>query len=135
VLKDAAGYEMIGTSVTETSWIDRVTKDGNSGFLLIAEGLFMWLPQQENARIFKKIGEKFINSQIVLDMVPEKYTRGIWKSLIRLHSRLDWGLDVAWESGIEKAQDIEAYSPGIKVIAEQKGTTGPIITAAINVAD
>ena len=131
LLQDAATYEMIGTSVTDTSWIDLVTKNGNSKFLLIAEGLFMWLPQQENTRIFKELGEKFVQSQMVLDMVPAKYTRGLWKPLMRLHSRLDWGLDVAWESGIEKAEDIEAYSPGIKVIAQQKGTTGPIITAII----
>jgi len=67
-------------------------------------------------------------------MVPEKYTKGILKKFIRLHSRLDWGLDVAWEFGIKHPQDIEAYGPGLKVIGEEKGSAGPIITVSINAA-
>jgi hypothetical protein len=48
-----------------------------------------------------------------LDMVPEKYTQGIWKSLIRLHSRIDFGLDVSWDFGINDPHDLEAYGNGL----------------------
>jgi methyltransferase (TIGR00027 family) len=132
ILKGHFGYEMIAGSVLDTSWIDKVTVNGNTGFLLLAEGLFMWLPQPDVARLFKEIGARFYRSQLVADMVPEKYTQGIWKSLFRHHARLDMGLDVAWVSGIKHPQDIEAYGNGLKVIAAQKGSTGPIITVAIN---
>ena len=57
ILKDQHGYEMIGRSVLDTSWIDEVTKKGNADFLLIAEGLIMWFPPVEAARLFKEIGE------------------------------------------------------------------------------
>ena len=87
ILKDHLGYEVIGGSVLDTSWIDKVTIKGNTGFLLLAEGLFPWIPQQDATRLFKEIGERFYRSQFVLDMVPEKYTKGIWKKLIRLHSK------------------------------------------------
>jgi hypothetical protein len=63
---------------------------------------------------------------------PERYTKGIWKALIRLHSRIDWGLDLAWVFGIKKPHDIEAYGNGFKVIGEEKGSTGPILTVSIN---
>jgi O-methyltransferase involved in polyketide biosynthesis len=125
------GYELIGGSVLDTSWIDQVTIHGNTGFLLLAEGLFPWLPPQDAARLFKEIGEKFTRSQLVLDVVPERYTKGIWKSLIRLHSRIDWGLDVSWTFGIKKPKDIEAYGNGLKVIGVEKGSAGPIITVVI----
>jgi O-methyltransferase involved in polyketide biosynthesis len=134
ILKEALGYEMIGSSVLDTSWIDKVTPNGNTSFLLLAEGLFMWFPQPDATRLFKEIGARFCRSQLVLDMVPEKYTKGIWKSLIRLHSRIDWGLDVAWTFGIQNPWDIEAYSNGFKVIGEEKGSTGLIITLSINAA-
>jgi methyltransferase (TIGR00027 family) len=134
ILKDHLGYEVIGSSVLDTSWIDKVTINGNTGFLLIAEGLFPWLPQQEATRLLKEIGERFYRSQLVLDMVPEKYTKGIWKKLIRLHSRIDWGLDVSWVFGIKDPHDIEAYGNGLKVIGEEKGSAGPIITVSINAA-
>ena len=134
ILKDHPAYEMIGCSALDTAWIDQVTKNGNKDFLLIAEGLFMWFLPQEAAGLLKEIGARFDKSQLILDMVPEKYTKGIWKSLIRLHSRLDWGLDVSWSFGIDQASDIESYGTGLKVIGEEKGSAGPIITVAVNAA-
>jgi O-methyltransferase involved in polyketide biosynthesis len=134
LLKDQLGYKLIGCSVLDTSWIDKVTSDGNTGFLLLAEGLFMWFPPKEAARLFKEIGERFARSQLVLDLVPERYTKGIWKKFIRLHSRIDWGLDVAWDFGIKNTHDIEAYGKGLKVIGEEKGSFGPVITVSINPA-
>jgi O-methyltransferase involved in polyketide biosynthesis len=132
ILKDHLTYEVIGSSVLDTAWIDKVTLNGNTGFLLLAEGLFMWLPPPDAKRLFKEIGEKFYRSQLVLDMVPVRYTKGIWKSLFRLHARIEWGLDVAWLFGIKHPRDIEAYSNGLKVIGVEKGSAGPIITVSIN---
>jgi len=132
LLKDDLGYDVIGCSALDTSWIDKVTRNKQKDFLLIAEGLFMWFPPQEAKRLFKEIGERFTRSQLVLDMVPEKYTKGIWKELIRLHSRIDWGLDVSWGFGIKHPHDIEDFGNGLKVIGEEKGSAGPIITVSIN---
>jgi len=134
ILKDRLSYEVIGGSVLDTSWIDKVTINGNTGFLLLAEGLFMWLPPQDATRLLKEIGERFYRSQLVLEMVPEKYTKGIWKKLFRLHSRIEWGLDVSWVFGIKNPHDIEAFGNGLKVIGEEKGSAGPIITVSINAA-
>jgi O-methyltransferase involved in polyketide biosynthesis len=134
ILKDHLGYELIGCSALDTSWIDNVTTNGNTNFLILAEGLFMWFPPQEATRLFKEIGERFYRSRLILDMVPEKYTKGIWKQLIRLHSRIDWGLDVSWDFGIKDSHDIEAYGHDFKVIGEEKGSAGPIISVSINAA-
>jgi O-methyltransferase involved in polyketide biosynthesis len=132
ILKDHLGYEVIAGSVLDTSWIDKVTMNGNTGFLLIAEGLFPWIPQPDAARLFKEIEARFVRSRLVLDVVPERYTQGIWKELIRLHSRIDWGLDVSWVFGIKDPHDIEAYGNGLKVIGVEKGSAGPIITVSIH---
>jgi methyltransferase (TIGR00027 family) len=133
ILKDQTGYEMIGCSVLDASWMDRVTQKGNTNFLLIAEGLFMWFPEQEVKRVFKEISAKFSRSQMVLDMIPESYTRGLMKFFMRLDTRITWGLtDVAWAYGIKKPQDLEAFGNGLKVIGLEKGSAGPIITISIN---
>jgi O-methyltransferase involved in polyketide biosynthesis len=134
ILKDHLGYELIGCSVLDTSWIDKVTSSGNTGFLLLAEGLFMFLAKQDATRLLQEIALRFDRSQLVLEMVPEKYTKGIWKRLIHLHSILDWGLDVSWVFGIKNPRDIESYGNGLKVIGEEKGSVGPIITVSINAA-
>ncbi len=64
ILKDHLGYEVIGSSVLDTSWIDKVTINGNTDFLLLAEGLFMWFPPPEAARLFKEIGERFVDRSL-----------------------------------------------------------------------
>ncbi len=92
----------------------------------------MWFPQQEVARVLKEMGERFSGSQIVLDMVPEKYTRGIWKQLLRIGFKLDWGLDVSWAYGIKQPLELEAFSSGLKVVGVEKGSAGPIITVSIS---
>lgn len=131
LLEDQPACEQIGASVLDTAWIDQVTTNGNTHFLLIAEGLFDWLLQQDAVRLLKEIGARFSLSQLVLDKIPGKYTQGIWKTLMRWHSRIEWGLDVAWVSGIRIPQDLEACGEALKVIGQEKGSAGPIFTISI----
>jgi O-methyltransferase involved in polyketide biosynthesis len=131
ILKEHLDYELIGGSVLDTSWIDQVTSNGNSNFLLLAEGLFYYLPKQEATRLLQEIAQRFDHSQLVLDMAPEKYTKGLWKRLINLESRV-WNIDVSFVFGINNPRDIEAYGTGFKVISNVKGSVGSIITVSIN---
>jgi O-methyltransferase involved in polyketide biosynthesis len=134
ILKEHLNYETIGCSALDTSWIDQVTVKGNTDFIILAEGLFMWFPPHEAARLFKEIGAKFSRSQLVLDTVPEIYTKGLGKRFIRWHSRIDWGLDVEWNFGVNKPRDLEAYGKSLKVVGEEKGSMGPVITVSIHAA-
>jgi O-methyltransferase involved in polyketide biosynthesis len=133
ILKDHLDYELIGCSVFDTLWIDKVTSNGNSSFLLLAEALFYYLPKQDVTRILQVIAQRFNRSQLVLDMAPEKYTKGLWKRIIQLHARA-WGIDVSFVSGINNPSEIESYGNGFKVIGDVKGNVGPIITVSINAA-
>ncbi len=130
ILKDHLGYELISSSVLDPAWIDQVTSNGNSNFLLLAEGLFMYLPEQDVIRLLQGISRRFNHSQLVLDMAPEKYTHGLWKKMINLESKA-WGLDVSIVSGITNPREIESHGPGFKVISAVKGSIGPIITVAM----
>jgi len=131
ILKDHLSYELIDCSVLDAAWIDQVTSNGSSNFMLLAEGLFMYLPKQEAIAILQEIARRFHRSQLVLDMALEKYTKGIWKRLLQLESRA-WGLDVSMVFGINHPRDIESYGSGFKVIGEAKGSVGPVITISIN---
>ena len=133
ILKDHLNYELIGCSVLDTSWIDKVTSSGNSNFLLLAEALFYYLPKHDVTRILQVISQKFERSQLVLEMAPEKYTRGLWKRLIQLESRA-WNIDVSIVSGFNDPQEIESYANSFKVIGIAKGSVGPIVTVSINAA-
>jgi O-methyltransferase involved in polyketide biosynthesis len=133
ILKDHLGYELIGYSVLDTSWIDRVTSNGNGHFLLLAEGLSYYLPRQDVTRLLQVIAQRFYQSQLVLDTAPEKFSKGLWKRLIQLEAFV-WGIDVSFISGINNPYTIESFEEGLKVIGEAKGNVGPIITVSINAA-
>jgi O-methyltransferase involved in polyketide biosynthesis len=133
ILRDHLDYELISCSVLDTSWIEKVTSNGNSSFLLLAEALFYYLPKQEATRLLQVIARRFDRSQLVLDMAPERYTKGLWKRFIQVNSKV-WGIDVSFLFGINSPRDIESYGSGFKVIGAVKGNVGPIITVSINAA-
>jgi methyltransferase (TIGR00027 family) len=133
ILKDNLNYELIGCSVFDTSWIDKVTTKGNGRFLFLAEALFYYLPKQDVIRILQVISQRFEHSQLALEMAPEKYTKGLGKWLIQLESRA-WDIDVSIISGMKNPREIESYSKAFKVISIEKGNVGSIITVSINAA-
>lgn len=129
---DAMDQRSIGKSVLDLAWLDEVTKKSNSNILLIAEGLVMWLPRLEVINLFNVFSARLTQSQVILDVVPEAWTRGLLRAVMRLNSKLDWGLDVTWQSGVKNPHEIETYADGIRVTGLDKGSFGPIITATIN---
>ena len=130
ILNEHLIYDLIACSILDSSWLDQVTVNGYSNFLLLAEGLFYYLPKQDVTRILKVIAQRFTHSQLVLDMASEKYSKRIWKSLIQLESRV-WGIDVSFVSGIKHPREIKSYADGFKVINDVKGSVGSIITVSI----
>ena len=133
ILKDHLSYELIDCSVLDTSWIDRVTAKGNRNVLLIAEALFMYLPKDHVINLFKTISDRFYHSQIVLEVVAEKYTRGIWKKIAIMKVKKELGFDAGsvYNSGVKNAFELESYGNGIKVIDEWSYVEDPDIRPRI----
>lgn len=119
-LKEQIVYEVIPCSVLDTSWIDQVTSKGNRNFLLVAEGLFMYLPKADVIHLFKTFSERFVDSQIVLEVVTESYTHGIWKQIVIMKMKRELGFDSgsSYNFGIKNAGELESYGDGIKIIDE-----------------
>jgi O-methyltransferase involved in polyketide biosynthesis len=106
--------------------------NGNSNILIIAEGIFMYLPKQDVISLFQVILQRFNDSQIVLEMANETFTKGIWKRLASWYWEKFFGLDVSYAFGIKKPQDFESFGKGLKIIDVSKGSVGPLITASVN---
>lgn len=118
ILKDRLEHQLIDCSVLDTSWIDKVTTNGNSHILLLAEGLCMYLNKNDVINLFKTFSRRFYHSQIALEVVIEKYTRGIWKKIIVLKMKKELGLDsgYSYNFGLRNARELESYAEGINVI-------------------
>lgn len=120
VLGDLIDYEMIGCSVLDEEWITRVASMQKTRVLFIAEGLFMYLPKEEVARLFARLSETFSESRIVFETVNERATKGRWKRIVerKMNRRLGSTAGSSFVSGLRKATDIEAYGKNIRVVGE-----------------
>ncbi len=120
ILGNHLAYELIPCSVLNPNWIDDVTVPGNHNFLLIAEGLFMYLSQGDMINLFKALSQNFMDTQIVFEAVSDQYTKGLWKKIVILKMKRELGFDPgsSYNFGVKRASEIEAYGSGIKVIDE-----------------
>jgi len=132
LLNEHLSYELIGCSVLDHSWIDRVTESGNRHILIIAEGIFMYLPKTEVLTLLRKISEQLVDSQITIEMAYEKFTKGVWKFIVPWYFKKFYGLDVHYLYGIKRPDEFESYDKGFKIIDIGKGSVGPLLTATIN---
>lgn len=69
--KETEKYKMIGKSVTDLSWLDEIDLD-NQSVLIVAEGLTMYLSEQELQQLIKGLNSKFSNATIVLMLIQNK---------------------------------------------------------------
>lgn len=69
--KETEKYKMIGKSVTDLSWLDEIDLD-NQSVLIVAEGLTMYLSEQELQQLIKGLNSKFSNATIVFDVIQNK---------------------------------------------------------------
>ncbi len=130
ILKEHLSYELIGCSVLDTAWIDKVTANGNSHFILVAEGLVMYLPKPDATKLLQEIARGFHQSQLVLELIPEKYTKGFLHKLMGLAFRLLMGMNISFVFGVQEPREIESYGRGLKVI-DVRGDMPYIVTASI----
>jgi methyltransferase (TIGR00027 family) len=130
LLKEHITYKQISASVLDADWMKQVTSKGNMNFLLIAEGLFMYLKKQDATKLLHAISQKFNRSQLALDVFDEKYTKGLWQKIFKWSYKQFYGIDVTLEFGIKKPKDIESYAAGFKVIDVKEEGGWYFITAS-----
>jgi methyltransferase (TIGR00027 family) len=113
-------YTMISGSVLDFEWMDRISSIQNEEILFIAEGLLMYLEPEKVRELIGKISDEFSNSQMVAEVVDEKYTRGFWKKITesKMKRRAGTSAGSSFNFGIRKADDFKEFGNGIEVIEE-----------------
>lgn len=117
VLDDIVTYTMIGSSVLEEDWIQKILAVQKEHGLFLAEGLFMYLPKDDVVMLFKRLAKSFVKSEVVFEVVNEKYTKGLWKKIVASKmSTLGTQAGSSYDFGVRDAKNIETYGKNIKVI-------------------
>jgi O-methyltransferase involved in polyketide biosynthesis len=100
-------YLYIASSVTDWAWMDNIQYN-NKPVLVIAEGLLMYLNEQDIQTLLQKMRDKFQNVTLIFDAystLTAKHAKD-HPSLKKTGATIQWGTD--------SPQTIEAFGEGIK---------------------
>jgi len=111
-------YHMIAASVTDLAWVDTVASDGRP-VLVVAEGLLMYLDEDDVRRLVLRLHEAFPGCRLVADV----FSRLTARSAANHPSLKSTGAKMGW--GIDDPHALEAWAPGIRLLEEWYFTDDP----------
>ncbi|WP_106401006.1 class I SAM-dependent methyltransferase [Actinocorallia populi] len=106
---DREGHRTIGASVTESRWWEEVPWD--RPVLAIAEGLLMYLEEQEVRRLLERLTDRFTTGTLLFD--------GVAPWVVRISERLPRayrGFGMHWAT--RNAWELEQWNPRLRRIEE-----------------
>jgi O-methyltransferase involved in polyketide biosynthesis len=111
-------YHPIASSVTDLSWIEKVEAAGQP-VLVVAEGLLMYLAEDNVRQLTLRLREAFPGCRLVADV----FSRMTARSATRHPSLKQTGAAIGW--GIDDPHEIEAWAKGIRLLEEWFFTQDP----------
>jgi O-methyltransferase involved in polyketide biosynthesis len=111
-------YHMIAASVIDLAWVDTVEARGRP-VLAVAEGLLMYLDKAEVKRLLLRLQAAFPGCCLIGDV----FSRMTARSAPRHPSLKHTGATLGW--GVDDPHEIEAWSPGIRLLEEWYFTQDP----------
>ena len=103
-----AGHQMVGSSVAEASWLAQVP--GDLPVLVVAEGLTMYLREEEGKALIQRIVNRFPSGQFVFDALSRRGIR-----MQRFNKAIQAaGATVFW--GIDGCADLEAIDRRLRCV-------------------
>lgn len=108
--EESREWRMIPSEVTNLSWLDSIEESGPA--CVIAEGLLMYLREEQVKSLFLALQARFPGSEIAFDAYSHLTARSVSNhpSLRRTGARVQWGID--------DAREIEAWGVNISVMEE-----------------
>ncbi|MFB0520565.1 MAG: class I SAM-dependent methyltransferase [Desulfatiglandales bacterium] len=128
-------YHMIPSSVTDFNWMTAISPPARP-VLVIAEGLLMYLREEEVKALILKLREVFPGCRLAFDAYSVLTARRVkaHPSIKKTGATVQWGIDdasaiEAWGAGIRlqeewyftQAEDISKLGPGIRLMFKLAG--------------
>jgi len=109
---ESDSYHMIGSSVTERGWLDAAAESATGPACIIAEGLLMYLHDEEVRRLFEDLQSRLPGSEIAFDA----FTKFTAKQVNRHPSIKKTGAHIYW--GVDDPREIEQWGTGMTLLDE-----------------
>lgn len=102
-------YEMVGSSVLETEWLERIQTDRPT--VIIFEGLTMYLNPEDGKKLIRRLAEHFGSGQLIFDCMPRTH-RFILNTILWLKGH--WTFTFNW--AIDDPKSLESLHPGLALV-------------------
>lgn len=91
--KQDSNYKMIGSSVIDYKWLEQIEDKDN--ILIVAEGLTMYLSEEEIKTLISKINEKFKEVYLLFDAYTKKGVKfsKIKNPVNQMNAKIKYGID------------------------------------------
>ncbi|WP_246154892.1 class I SAM-dependent methyltransferase [Saccharopolyspora hirsuta] len=108
----------IGSSVTAPDLLDEIP--GDQPVLVIAEGLVMYLSEEDGLALLRRITHHFPSGELIFDAFSTlgvRLSNRFNPAVVHAGARLHWGID--------NPKDLETSVPGLKLVTEWSFTDAP----------
>ncbi|MPT27289.1 MAG: class I SAM-dependent methyltransferase [Achromobacter sp.] len=105
------GYRMLGSPMSDLAWLSRIPTDRPA--LVVAEGLFLYMPEDEVLQLMRTVATQFPSGEIAFDA----YSRMGLALASRNRMFRATGAVMRWSLG--DPLDLEAQVPGLRLRNEQ----------------
>lgn len=114
--QESEKYQMITSSVTQPEWIEKIP-NGFDNYLVIAEGLFMYLKEDEIKTLLARVKDRVGNFTLIFDAFSVYTAKKVMNhpSIKKTGAQVHWGLDDSkgietWNSGYRFEKEIHLTS-------------------------
>ena len=108
-------YHLLAGSVLDHGWMGQIQNAGRP-VLILAEGIFMYLPEREVKSLILALQKRFPESELVCELTNRTWVEGLWGKMARLkmRRRLKMQSQSAFQFGVDSPEAFEAWGPGIE---------------------
>ena len=110
-------YHFISSSVLDHEWMSIVAKH-KGPFLFLAEGVFMYLHQEDVQSLILKLQSQFPGTELVCEVVNSLWLTKPLKKIMnfKMQKELHLGKDATFHFGIRDSQEMEEWHTGIELL-------------------
>ncbi|MBN2317317.1 MAG: class I SAM-dependent methyltransferase [Sedimentisphaerales bacterium] len=106
-------YHFIAQSMFDLSWIEKVDISGKP-VLFLAEGLFMYFPEETLNPFFRELAERFPGSEMLFEMLaPFMVGKSRYHETVK---KIDGRAEFKW--GLKNSRDMETWHPAVRFVEE-----------------
>ena len=108
-------YHLLAQSVLDFTWMDKIEAEGNP-VLFLAEGIFMYLPEEDVKRLVLAIQDRFPESDLVCELTNRTLVEGLLGKMAQLKMKyqLKMQSQSAFQFGVSSPKALESWGPGIE---------------------